>query len=169
MPMPIEVHLTKEDVGIGLKTLVDWVEYAKKNGVPEHYGAEKDDPATRYHHMFFGYIGEIAYSKYRKVPFEPKVGYLGKRDVDGHAVRTTHARGRGLQFRTKDAPDMKYVKVSVCSPDFSRAFIEGWAYGHDIRDNGKEWKPYPDKPAMMTLGNDELRDILTIDGQEMLL
>lgn len=127
-------------------------------GCRDRFGAS--DPQGTRNRM--GCCGELAVAKALGLPLqlsvntfkdEPDFWYFGI----PLEVRTSERQGTPLFFRTGDNPDAIFVHVTQVVEE-TKFHINGWAYGHSIRDNGS-LSGDPSRPRFPALKPDQLNSL----------
>lgn len=130
-------------------------------GCRDRFGAS--DPHGTRNRM--GCCGELAVAKALGLPMQLSVNTF-KNEPDFWyyglplEVRTSERQGTPLFFRTGDNPQAVFVHVTQIEPE-TRFRINGWAYGHDIRDYGA-LSGDPTRPRFPALKPDQLSKLVDL-------
>ena len=168
----IEVVVDRDEQSVALDATFAW----RETGAPEHYGAEKEKERRQQYFIYFGLVGETTVHKAYGMPYDPRehVGNMSRRDFLGYQIRTKLRRNGKLQLREKDNLDDCFILVTLNNWDKdkvfekidgdARCYIEGWATGHEIKEQGSMWKPYDDRPAIIELDKRLLHPMEDLSG-----
>lgn len=155
------VFLTEAERRIALMTAEARENGSRALGCRDRFGA--CDPNGTRNRM--GCCGELAVAKTLGLPMslsvntfkeEPDFWYYGI----PLEVRTSEWDGTPLFFRKGDNPEAVFVHVVQVEAE-CRFRINGWAYGHEIRDFG-ELSGDPSRPRFPALKKNQLKPLLDL-------